>query len=106
VLTFHADTAQLPGLTEALDIASVRLAKHPAFRGLICLDNHSVRQQMIVITMWDGDGLADTQAESELAQQEIAAITGLGVSNTPYDVLRLVPASVLDGSSLTGALAY
>jgi hypothetical protein len=61
---------------------------------------------MIVITMWDGEGLAETQAESELAQQEIAAITGLGVSNTSYDVLRLVPGSVLDGRSLTGALAY
>jgi hypothetical protein len=105
-MTFHVDSGQAPGLTEALDAASERLAKYPAFRGLLCLENNSVPQQMIVITLWDGDGLAETQAESELAQQQIAALTGLGVSNTSYDVLRLVPGSFLDRSSLTGALAY
>jgi hypothetical protein len=106
VLTFHVNSRQLPGLRAALDAVSERFAQHPGFEGLVCLEHDSVRHQIIVITLWGGHGLEDMQVESELAQQQIAAITDLGVSNTCYDVVRLKPGFVAhDVASLTPALA-
>ncbi len=45
------------------------------------------------MTLWDGQGLDDTQHDSEIARQRIAATTDLGVSSKRYDVIRLVPGS-------------
>ena len=49
------------------------------------------RHQIVVITLWDGEGLEDTEAESEIARQRVAATTDLAVSSVCYEVLRLVP---------------
>ncbi len=104
VLTFHVDSRQLRGMREALDEVSERCARHPDFEGLVCLQHDSVLHQIIVITLWGGHGLEDTQAESEITQQQIAAATELGVSNISYEVVRLVPGSGLrDVATLASA---
>jgi len=106
VLTFHVDSGQLPGLTVALDRVADRFAKHPEFRELVCLEHDSVRHQILVITLWDGQGLEDTQADSELARQQIAATTDLGMNSTNYEVRRLFPGSTtIDEAALVSALA-
>ena len=67
-----------------------RFTQHPDFEGLVCLEHDSVLHQIIVITLWGGRGLEDTQAESEVAQQQIAAATDFGVSSICYEVVRLI----------------
>jgi hypothetical protein len=90
VLTFHVDTDELPGLTKALDEVSQVYAQQPDFRGLVCLNHDSLRHEIMVIAFWDGQGMEETEAESEVARRRIAETTDLGVSNKCYDVLRLV----------------
>ncbi len=102
VLTFHVDDHHLPSLTDALDVAAERFAEHPEFRGLLCLDHDSVRNEIMVITLWDGEGLEATEAEHVDAQQQIAAAVDLGVSTKCYDVVRFVPGS----TRLERVLAY
>jgi hypothetical protein len=96
VLTFHVDADELPGLTDALDGVSETFAQNSDFVGLICLEHDSVRNEIMVITLWDGQGLDDSERDAEIARQRIAATTDLGVSNKCYDVLRMVrgPASL------------
>lgn len=95
VLTFHVGSHQLLEMRAALDAVSERCARHPDFEGLVCLQHDSVLHQIIVLTLWGGHGLEDTQADSELTQQQIATATDLGVSNISYEVVRLVPGSAL-----------
>ena len=106
VLTFHVDTSELWGLTAALDGVRERFAQNPNFRGLVCLEHDSVRHQVLVITLWDGDGLEETEAESQRAQSQIAATSDLAVNCTYYEVLRLFPGSTaVDMGQLTPAFA-
>jgi len=93
ILSFHIDADELPGLTAALDGVSQMFAGHPDFRGLVCLEHDGARNEIMVMTLWDGQGLDDTQHDSEIARQRIAATTDLGVSSKCYDVIRLVPGS-------------
>lgn len=93
VLTFHVDAYELPGLTEAIDDISQQFERRSDFRGLVCLEHDGIRNEIIVITMWDGEGLESTEAESEDARHRIAATTDLGVTSKHYDVLRLIPGS-------------
>ena len=86
---FHADSRQLPGITKSLDRVAERVAKHPDFRGLVCLEHDDdVRNEVIVITLWDGQGLDDTAAEAEASRRQIADAIDLGVSSRCYEVLR------------------
>jgi len=94
VLSFHIDNDDLLGLSEALDGVTDMFAHHSDFRGLVCLAHDSMRKEVIVITLWDGDGLEFTQQGSEMARQRIAATTDLGVSSKYYEVLRLIPGSL------------
>jgi len=97
VLTFHVDGDELPGLVDALDGVAEMFAHHSDFRGLVCLEHDSTRNEIMVITLWDGRGIQDTQHDSELARRRIAT-TDLGVSSKCYHVLRMVPGSAaLDG---------
>jgi len=93
VLSFHVDEDDLPGITAAIDGVADQFRSHPDFRGLVCLERESTRNEVIVITLWDGQGLEATEAESEEARHRIAATTDLGVSSKCYDVLRLVSGS-------------
>lgn len=81
-------------MTEALDGVGDKFASHPDFRGLLCLQHDSIRNEIMVITLWDGDGLEETQDVSEIGRKRIAATTDLGVSSKAYNVLRLVPGSI------------
>jgi hypothetical protein len=90
VLSFHVDADELPGLTEALDGVAETLALNSDFVGLVCLEHDNVRNEIMVITLWDGDGLEDSVGDAERARHRIAATTDLGVSSKCYDVLRLV----------------
>jgi hypothetical protein len=93
VLSFHIDDDEFRGLTAALDGVAEMFADHPDFRGLLCLEHDGARNEIIVMTLWDGQGLEDTQHDSEIARKKIAATTDLGVSSKCYDVLRMVPGS-------------
>lgn len=106
MLTFHVDASELPGLTAALDDVRDRFARNPNFRGLVCLEHDGIRHQVLVITLWDGQGLEESQAESERAQSQIAATSHLAVNCTCYEVVRLFPGSTAVGTGqLTPALA-
>jgi hypothetical protein len=93
VLSFHVDDDELPAITAAIDGVAEQFRSHPDFRGLVCLERDSTRNEVIVITLWDGLALESTEAESEEARHRIAATTDLGVSSKCYDVLRLVSES-------------
>jgi hypothetical protein len=99
-LTFHVDNCDLPKLTKVLDVATTRFTEHPDFRGLLCLDHDSFRNEIMVISLWDGQGIEDTDAEQASCQQQISAVVDLGVSSRCYDVLRMVPGSPLPESLL------
>jgi hypothetical protein len=99
-LTFHVDAHDLPKLTKALDAATTRFSEHPDFRGLLCLDHDSFRNEIMVISLWDGQGMQDTEAELARCQALISAVVDLGVGSRCYDVLRLVPGSLLPESLL------
>jgi len=90
-MTFHIDVDELPELFEALDSVGDQFAGHPDFRGLVCLEHDGLRKEIVVITLWDGEGLEATQAVSDMGRERIAATTDLGVTSRCYDVLRLVP---------------
>jgi len=99
VLTFHIDSDELVGLSEALDGVTDMFAHLLDFRGLLCLAHDGVRKEIVVITLWDGEGLEATQDGSERARRRIASTTDLGVSSKRYEVLRLVPGSLtLEGA--------
>jgi hypothetical protein len=96
MLTFHLDGRDLPKLTEGLDAATEQLAGHPDFRGFVCLDHDSVRHQIIILSLWDGDGLEASHPLFKRATEIIASCADLAMNSTTYDVLRLVPGTVLN----------
>jgi hypothetical protein len=94
VLTFHVDGDEMLGLSEALDGVADTFARHADFQGLLCLAHDGVRKEIIVIALWDGEGLDVTLEGSEMARQRVAATTDLGVSSQCYEVLRLIQGSL------------
>jgi len=105
VLTFHVDRDELSGLAEALDSVTEQFARYPGFRGLVCLQHDSARSEIMIVTLWDGGGLEETQEVSDLGRERIAATTDLGVSSKCYDVLRLVPGPATLETIMAEALA-
>ncbi len=91
VLTFSVDSQHLHGLTRALDVAAEKLAKNDDFRGILCLENENGRHEIMVISLWDGDGLSDTAVEAEISRQLIEVAVDLGVSSKCYRVLGFDP---------------
>ena len=89
VLSFHMDDNNRPGLVQALDGVAEMFAHQSDFRGLVCLEQDGARNEVLVMTFWEGTGLEDSQAGSEVARQQIASTTDLGVSSKSYDVLRM-----------------
>ncbi len=73
--------------------------------GLVCLEHDGPRHEIVVLTLWEGDGLQATQDVSERGRRQIADTTDLGVSSKCYDVLRLVPGPVAVERTLAEALA-
>ncbi len=91
ILTFHVNTDELAEVTKALDDVAGHFAENPDFRGLVCLEHASTRHEVIVLTLWDGEGLESSHVVSEAARERIAATTDLGVTSRSYEVLRLIP---------------
>ncbi len=87
MLTFSVDDEHLPALTRALDHASSDLAKNPNFRGLLGLECNSGRHEIVIITLWEGEGLEDSAADSEASRRLIAEAVDLGVRSRNYAVL-------------------
>ena len=90
VLTFHVDDDELPELTKAVDAVADEYSLVEGFQGLLCLKREGIRNEMIVVTLWDGDGLEATDARSEVNRRRIAATTDLGVCTRRYEVLRQI----------------
>lgn len=90
VLTFHVDDDELPELTKAIDAVADEYSLIEGFRGLLCLKREGIRNEMIVVTLWDGDGLEATDEQSEANRRRIASTTDLGVCTRRYEVLRQV----------------
>jgi len=95
MFTFHLDSSGLPRLLGVLDDVAAQLAGHPDFRGFVCLDHDSLRHQIIVISLWDGDGLEETNEVFVRATQQIAGCVELGMNSREYEILRLVPGTAL-----------
>ena len=88
VLTFHVEATHVRQVVDALDRVRERLEKNPDFRGLVCLEGQGKRHQVMVLTLWDGDGLDEMRDEDEQARLQIAETCDLGVRSEEYDVLR------------------
>jgi hypothetical protein len=98
VLSCHVNSHELPDLTEILDGVTKQFARRSDFRGLVYLEDNHARHQIVIVTLWDGNELEDTQAEAELARERIAAATDMAVSSRCYSVVRLVLGALpLDG---------
>jgi hypothetical protein len=100
VLVFHIDSHELPGLMSTVDSVAEMFAHNSDFRGLLCLEYDSVRSEIMIITLWAGRGLEDSQSDADQGRRRIAASTDLGATSRCYDVLRMVPGS----ETLEGAL--
>ena len=82
-----------------------QFAQRPEFRGLVCLEHDSFRNEIMIMTLWDGEGLEDTQDVSEMGRRQIAETTDLGVASRCYDVLRLVPGPAAIETAIAEAIA-
>jgi CheY-like chemotaxis protein len=88
VLTFHVEPSHVYEVVDALDDVRERFEKNPDFRGLVCLEGQGGRHQIMVLTLWEGDGIDDMREEDEQARQQIASTCDLGVRSEEFDVLR------------------
>src|SRR5580704_9640692 len=91
VFTFHVVLDELDALHKALDATAGRLARHAGFRGLTCLERVGQRHEIIVFSMWEGEGLEETEAEAERTRRKIAETSDLGVRMEDYRVLSHFP---------------
>jgi hypothetical protein len=91
VFTFHISPDELDALDKAIDATAGRLARHAGFRGLTCLERIGQRHEVIVFSMWEGEGLEDTEVEAERTRRKIAETSDLGVRSEQYRVLRQIP---------------
>jgi DNA-binding NarL/FixJ family response regulator len=94
VFTFHVEPSHVYEVVDALDRVRERFEKNPDFRGLVCLEGHGGRHQIMVLTMWDGDGLEDMRDEDEHARRQIADTCDLGVRSEEYAVLKNITPNV------------
>jgi hypothetical protein len=90
VLTFHVDDDELPELTKAVDSVAIEYSLVEGFRGLLCLKRAGLRNEMIVIPLWDAGEVEATDVQSEASRRRIAATTDLGVCTRRYEVLRQI----------------
>jgi hypothetical protein len=91
VFTFHVVPDEIDALDKALDATAARLARHAGFRGLTCLERVGQRHEIIVFSMWEGEGLEETEAEAERTRRKIAETSDFGVRTEDYRVLRHIP---------------
>ena len=103
IVTFHVDREHMPGVIEALDTALYRFRHDPGFEGLLCLEHDGPRQQVMIITLWDTEGLMATAWDAEAASQLIADATDTDITSRVFQVLGFVPgASAVRGAVPAG----
>jgi hypothetical protein len=105
MLTFYVESDHIPRLIEAVAEVGKRMSWRPDFRGFVCLDHDSVRHEIMVLSLWDGDGMEETQAAYEKARDEIAARVDLGMRTSEHSVLCLVPGALHDLRDVVPVLA-
>jgi len=105
MLTFHVESHHLPRLIEAVGALGEKMSRRPDFRGFVCLDHDSIRHEIIVMSLWDGEGLEDTRGAFEKARDQIAKSIDLGMRSSEYDVLCFVPGDMPSGRVVVPVLA-
>jgi hypothetical protein len=91
VSTFHVEQQHMPSVIEALDASLGTLNHSAGYKGLLCLEHEGVRNQLLIITLWDEVGLASSAQEAGDAMALISDVTNSGVSSRTYEVLGLIP---------------
>jgi hypothetical protein len=91
VATLHVEHEHMPSAIEALNASLAKLDQSPGYKGLLCLEHDGIRNQILVITLWDAVGLASSAQVAGDAMALISAVTRSGVSNQAYEVLGFVP---------------
>ena len=91
VSTFHVEQRHLPSVIESLNVSLEKLNVSPGYKGLLCLEHDGVRNQVLIITLWDAEGLASSAKEDGDAMALISDVTDSGVSSRAYEVLGFVP---------------
>jgi len=104
VLTFHVEADHMPTVIEALQGALDRWRDHSGFRGLLCLEHDGLREEVMIIALWDASCLAETARQAEEARELIADATDAGVASRAYEVLGFVP-GVAGAAGSAGAAA-
>lgn len=91
VATLHVEQEHMTSAIEALNASVARLNQSPGYKGLLCLEHDGVRNQILIITLWDAVGLASSAQAAGDAMALISDVTHSGVSNQAYEVLGFVP---------------
>jgi hypothetical protein len=91
VSTFHVEHDHMPSVIEALNQSLTKLDHNPGYKGLLCLEHDGVRNQLIIITLWNTADLAATAHRAEDALALIFDATDTGVTSWAYEVLALLP---------------
>lgn len=88
VLTFHVEANRIPDVRQAMDDAMGDFASYPGFAGMLGLVDESPRPQVMMINLWDAEGLKATAGKGEEARRRIAETTDTGVTSRVLSVLR------------------
>ena len=88
VLTFHVDANRMTDVVEAMDDAIARSASSPGFVGMLGLVDDSDRPQVLMISLWDAQGLTASASDSEETRRHIAETADTGVTTRTLSVLR------------------
>ena len=93
VSTFHVEQDHMPSVIEAVNQSLAKLDHSPGYRGLLCLEQDGVRDEMIIITLWEtGDAAATAhRAEYDPLAASISDATRAVVTSRAYEVLAFVP---------------
>jgi hypothetical protein len=91
VLTFHVEQDHMSSVIVALNASLAKLNHSPGYKGLLCLEHDGVRNQLLIITLWDSEGLALSAQEAQEAMASISDVSDSGVSTREYEVLGFIP---------------
>jgi hypothetical protein len=81
----------MPSVIDSLNLSREKLNHSSGYKGLLCLEHDGVRNQVLIITLWDADGLASSAQEDGDAMALISDVTDSGVSSRAYEVPGFVP---------------
>ena len=93
VLTFHVDASRMRDVVKAMDDAIERSAGSPGFIGALGLVDDSQRPQVLMVSLWDAEGLKATASDSEETRRHIAETADTGVTSRTFSVLRFADAA-------------